>query len=99
VSSIESVKRPRQPLIRDVPFSKHASMRTVPSSAAPTTQPSDEVTVERLELAIKAVAGWIVNYDLRQAAPTLKRLHAERERLLKEGDPIEYAKRVLADVG
>jgi hypothetical protein len=38
----------------------------------------------------------MVQYDLPQVLPTLKRLQAERDRLLKEGNPIEYAKRVLA---
>jgi hypothetical protein len=57
---------------------------------------TDEITVERLEQAIKAVAGWIVQHNLRHAVPTLRRLQAERDRLLKEGNPIEYAKRVLA---
>jgi hypothetical protein len=55
-----------------------------------------QVTVERLERAIRAVAGWMIQYDLPQVLPTLKRLQAERDRLLKEGNPIEYAKRVLA---
>ena len=54
-----------------------------------------QVTVERLERAIRAVAGWMIQYDLPQVLPTLKRLQAERDRLLKEGNPIEYAKRVL----
>jgi hypothetical protein len=73
-------------------------MREVDISAAP-TQPSrnsDEVTVERLERAIKITASCIVEHNLPQLLPTLKRLEAERDRLVQEGDAIEYARRVLA---
>jgi hypothetical protein len=34
-------------------------------------------------------------HNLRQLFPTLKRLEAAREKLRADGDPIEYAKRVL----
>jgi hypothetical protein len=38
----------------------------------------------------------MVEHNLPQLLPTLKRLEAERDRLLREGDAIEYAKRLLA---
>jgi hypothetical protein len=72
-------------------------MSAVTNTSAPPTQPSNGDEVARLERAIKAVAGWIVKYEVGEAVPRLKYLQAERDRLLKEGDPIEYAKRVLAD--
>ena len=51
--------------------------------------------LEQLERAVETTARVIVQHDLPQIMPTLKRLEAERERLLREGDPIEYAKRIL----
>jgi hypothetical protein len=56
---------------------------------------SNEVTVERLESAIKVTARCMVEHDLPQLLPTLKRLEAERDRLVQEGDAIEYARRLL----
>lgn len=56
------------------------------------------VTVEELERAISITADVMVRHNLPQIMPTLKRLEAERDRLLREGDPIEYAKRVLASL-
>ena len=53
------------------------------------------VTVERLTRAIAITADCMARHNLPQLLPTLKRLEAERDRLLQEGDPIEYAKRVL----
>jgi hypothetical protein len=38
----------------------------------------------------------MAEHNLRQLLPTLKRLEAERVKLVAEGDPIEYAKRLLA---
>lgn len=75
-------------------------MRKVDTSAAP-TQPSDadEVTVERVEAAIKVTARCMVEHHLPQLLPILKRLEAERDRVVQEGDPIEYAKRLLAADG
>jgi hypothetical protein len=55
------------------------------------------VTVERLDRAIKITAEAIVRHNLPQVVPTLKQLEAERDRLLREGDPIEYAKRLLGN--
>jgi hypothetical protein len=55
-----------------------------------------EVTVERLENAIKITAYCIVRHDLPQLILTLKRLEAERGRLMSEGDAIEYARRLLS---
>jgi hypothetical protein len=54
------------------------------------------VTVERLDRAINITADVMVRHNLPQILPTLKRLEAERDRLLTDGDPIEHAKRVLA---
>jgi hypothetical protein len=53
------------------------------------------VTVERLERAITVTASAMARHNLPQLLPTLKRLEAERDNLLLNGDPIEYAKRVL----
>jgi hypothetical protein len=55
------------------------------------------VTIERIKNAIKMTARCMVSHDLGpQLMPTLKRLEAERDRLMRDGDAIEYAKRVLA---
>jgi hypothetical protein len=56
---------------------------------------ANAVTVERLENAINVTAYVMVRHNLPQILPTLKRLEAERDRLLADGDPIEHAKRVL----
>jgi hypothetical protein len=56
----------------------------------------EKVTVERIERAIKMTAEAIVRHNLPEIVPTLKRLETERDRLLQEGDPIAYAKRLLA---
>ena len=53
------------------------------------------VTVERLECAIKTTARVMARHDLAQLMPILKRLEEERDRLIRDGDPIEYAKRLL----
>jgi hypothetical protein len=57
---------------------------------------SSPITVERLERAITITAEAMTRHGLSQLLPTLKRLEAERDSLLLNGDPIEYAKRVLA---
>jgi hypothetical protein len=54
------------------------------------------VTIERLERAVKITAECMLAHDLPQLLSTLKRLEAERDRLMRDGDAIEYAKRVLA---
>jgi hypothetical protein len=54
------------------------------------------VTIERLERAIAVTARCMAQHNLPQLLPTLKRLEAERDRLIAVGDPIEYAKRILA---
>jgi hypothetical protein len=54
------------------------------------------VTTESLNRAIQTTAEMMLRHNLRQIAPTLRRLEAERDRLLQEGDPLEYAKRILA---
>jgi hypothetical protein len=54
------------------------------------------VTLERLERAITITAEAMSRHNLPQLLPTLKRLEAERDNILMNGDPIEYAKRVLA---
>jgi hypothetical protein len=57
---------------------------------------TDEVTVARLERAIRTTARCMVQHDLPRLLPTLKRLEAERERLIKDGDAITYARGLLA---
>jgi hypothetical protein len=56
----------------------------------------DTVTVERLACAIRTTARCMVQHDLPRLLPTLKRLEAERERLIKDGDAITYARSLLA---
>ena len=53
------------------------------------------VTVERIERAIAITAEAMARHNLPQLLPTLKRLEAERDKLIANGDPIAYAKRVL----
>jgi hypothetical protein len=53
------------------------------------------VTVERIERAIATTTNCMAEHNLPQLLPTLKRLEAERDKLITEGDPIEYAKRIL----
>jgi hypothetical protein len=59
------------------------------------------VTVEHLERAISVTAACMARHsDLaRRLMPTLKRLEAERDNLIANGDPVEYAKRILARRG
>jgi hypothetical protein len=54
------------------------------------------LTVERIERAIAIRAEAMARHNLPQLLPTLKRLEAERDKLIMDGDPIAYAKRVLA---
>jgi hypothetical protein len=54
------------------------------------------VTIERIERAINVTARAMADHNLPQLLPTLKRLEGERDKLVSEGDPIAYAKRVLA---
>jgi hypothetical protein len=56
----------------------------------------EEITVERLERAIGITARAMVRHNLPLLLPILKRLEAERDRLLAEGGALEYAKRLLA---
>jgi hypothetical protein len=51
--------------------------------------------IERLNAAIAMTAYVIQRHNLPQVLPTLKRLEAARDDLLRDGDPIEYAKRAL----
>jgi hypothetical protein len=53
------------------------------------------VTIERLNAAIAKTALCMTRHDLPQLLPTLKRLEAERDRLIANGDPLEYARRIL----
>jgi hypothetical protein len=53
------------------------------------------VTIERLERAIAKTAYCMTRHKLPQLLPTLKRLEAARDDLKANGDPIEYARRVL----
>lgn len=54
-----------------------------------------EVTLSRLQRAINTTAYVMVRHDLPQLLPTLKRLEAARDGLLRNDDAIGYAKRVL----
>ena len=56
------------------------------------------ITIEGLERAINVTAQVMADHhDLgHQLLPVLKRLEAERDKLVAEGDPIDYARRVLA---
>jgi hypothetical protein len=54
------------------------------------------ITIERLEGAITVTMQAMVLHNLRELSPILKRLEAERDRVLTDGDPIEHARRVLA---
>jgi hypothetical protein len=54
------------------------------------------VTIERIERAITITAEAMARHNLPQLLPTLKRLEAERDKLIVDGDPIAYAKRLLA---
>jgi hypothetical protein len=54
------------------------------------------VNIERIESAITITAKAMADHNQPQLLPTLKRLQAERDKMIAEGDPIEYAKRVLA---
>jgi hypothetical protein len=56
---------------------------------------SAPITIERLDNAIAVTAYVMQRHKLPQLLPTLKRLEAELEKLRTDGDPIEYAKRVL----
>jgi hypothetical protein len=53
-----------------------------------------EVTIERLERAIKTTARVIERHML-QLMPTLRRLEAERDKLIRDGDPFTYVRRLL----
>lgn len=57
---------------------------------------TDDVTIERLDRAIRITAAAMVQHDLPQVLPALRRLETERDRLVKEGDPLDYARKVLA---
>jgi hypothetical protein len=53
------------------------------------------VTIERLERAIAVTAYCMTKHNLPQLMPALKRLEAERDNLIANGDPIQYAERIL----
>jgi hypothetical protein len=54
-----------------------------------------EITIERLKHAIAVTAYVMVRHDLPQLLPTLKRLESARDDLARDGDALDYAKRVL----
>lgn len=56
---------------------------------------SCKIAVEELERAIAIVAYGMKLHNMPEALPVLKRLEAERERLLSEGDAMDYADRLL----
>ncbi len=53
------------------------------------------VTIDRLSNAIMVTAYAMVRHDLPQLLSTLKRLEAARDNLSRDGDALDYAKRVL----
>ena len=53
------------------------------------------VTIARLDNAITLTAYVMQRHNLPQLLPTLKRLENGRDQLRRDGDPIEYAKRVF----
>jgi hypothetical protein len=53
------------------------------------------VTIERLNAAIKTVAEAMVEHNLPGLLVYIRRLEAERDRLLSEVDAIDYGKRLL----
>jgi hypothetical protein len=54
-----------------------------------------EITVERIEGAI-AITAYVMNrHKLPQLLPHLKRLIAARDDLVVNGDPLEFARRIL----
>jgi hypothetical protein len=60
---------------------------------------TEPVTIERLGRAIAMTARCMTQHNLPQLLPTLKRLEAERDNLIANGDPIDYAKRLMARIG
>jgi hypothetical protein len=59
------------------------------------TSKSAPVTIEQLESYIKVTAYCMERHKLPQILPTLKRLIAARDDLLANGDPLEFARRIL----
>lgn len=53
------------------------------------------VTVQRLERAITLTAYAMIRHDLPQLLPSLRRMESARDDLARNGDAIDYAKRVL----
>jgi len=53
------------------------------------------VTVEHIEHAIAVTAYCMTRHKLPQLLPTLKRLEAARDELARDGDALDYARRVL----
>jgi hypothetical protein len=60
------------------------------------SQSNTAVAIKRIERAITITADCMARHNLPQLLPTLKRLEAERDKLITDGDPIAYARRVLA---
>jgi hypothetical protein len=56
---------------------------------------SVEITVERIDRAIKTVAAAMVEHQLPGLLVYIRRLEAERDRLLQEVDAIDYANQIL----
>jgi hypothetical protein len=67
----------------------------IPTQGKSRSNKDEPITIERLDNAIVITAYCMQRHNLRQLFPTLKRLEAAREKLRADGDPIEYAKRVL----
>jgi hypothetical protein len=82
-------------------FERYSTRSAIIASKAKTCRNAEEcavmtVTLERLESAIDITIEAMTQHSLPQLLPTLKRLEAERDKLVSEGDPLEYAKRLRA---
>ena len=54
-----------------------------------------DVTIDRLNRAITVTAYVMTRHRLPQILPTLKRLKSARDDLARDGDALDYARRVL----
>jgi hypothetical protein len=60
-----------------------------------TLSSTHKVTTERIDRAIKTVAEAMVEHNLPGLLVYIRRLEAERDRLLQEVDAIDYASQIL----
>lgn len=61
-------------------------------ATAKTGTMTSPIIIQRLENAIDITIEAMTLHSLPQLLPTLKRLETERDKLVSEGDPLEYAK-------